>query len=393
MRLLLITATISLVLAFDANAQRPAGGPARYDSPEPPPGIEPLPVDLFTTENFYFDTQYWSDPRYARCNTPAQLTNMWVAGRVGNWGDCNYGISAEEIFSPYPYETAQEHFAALRVQAEENDTLVHHSRETLPEWDGWYFRGSFAQPPAGQWTNGNILQTSTMISLLTPEYQQRMTQMNYHEAVNNAPQWMASFCYPEGLMRWWYVWGIRDMEVLVTPRQVQFLAGVADNFIRKVLIDQEHSTLIPQWYGESVGFWDDQTLVSWTANVQGWTTSHSMFEFSNSLEVIEIIRQDEDSGDLVVEAIFYDQEAFVRPLRIVTPWNRTGSIEDSDQRYLFVECRVENGIVLGADGRPSQLTPFDEGYIDFLGRPWALNWEKFFEQGWERPSPDTSNQP
>jgi hypothetical protein len=97
-----------------------------------------------------------------------------------------------------------------------------------------------------------------MLSLLTPEYQKRMTQMNYHEAVNNAPQWMASFCFPEGLMRWWYVWGIRDMEVLVTPNQVQFLAGVADNFIRKVLIDQEHSTLIPQWYGESVGFWDER---------------------------------------------------------------------------------------------------------------------------------------
>ena len=122
-----------------------------------------------------------------------------------------------------------------------------------------------------------------MVSLLTPEYQARMTQMNYHEAVNNAPQWMASFCYPEGLMRWWYVWGIRDMEVLVTPNQVQFLAGVADNFIRKVLIDQSHAQLIPQWYGETVGFWDDDTLIAWTANVQGWTTSHSMIEFSNSL--------------------------------------------------------------------------------------------------------------
>ena len=41
--------------------------------------------------------------------------------------------------------------------------------------------------------------------------------------------------------------------------------------------------------------------------------------------------------------------------------------------------------VAGPDGRPSQLTPFDEGFIDFLGRPWAQNWEKFFEQGWERP--------
>jgi hypothetical protein len=83
--------------------------------------------------------------------------------------------------------------------------------------------------------------------------------------------------------------------------------------------------------------------------------------------------------------VFYDPEAFQKPLRIVTPWTRTAGIDAPDRRYNFVECRVESGIVLGPDGRPSQLTPFDEGFIDFLGRPWALNWEKFFEQGWERP--------
>ena len=30
-----------------------------------------------------------------------------------------------------------------------------------------------------------------------------MVQMIYHEAVTNAPQWNASFCYPEGFIRWW----------------------------------------------------------------------------------------------------------------------------------------------------------------------------------------------
>jgi hypothetical protein len=28
---------------------------------------------------------------------------------------------------------------------------------------------------------------------------------------------------------------------------------------------------------------------------------------------------------------------------------------------------------------------FDEGYVDYFGRPWAENWEEHFEQGWEKP--------
>ena len=57
-------------------------------------------------------------------------------------------------------------------------------------------------------------------------------------------------------------------------------------------------------------------------------------------------------------------------------------IEDADRRYTYVECRVQSTIVNGPDGRPTQLTFGDDGYIDYFGRPWAENWEKHFEQGW-----------
>jgi hypothetical protein len=48
---------------------------------------------------------------------------------------------------------------------------------------------------------------------------------------------------------------------------------------------------------------------------------------------------------------------------------------------------VQSTIVNGADGRPTQLTFADEGYVDYFGRPWAQNWEAHFEEGWARPEP------
>jgi hypothetical protein len=101
------------------------------------------------------------------------------------------------------------------------------------------------------------------------------------------------------------------------------------------------------------------------------------------MEVVEVIKPT-DKG-LIVDATFYDPEAFVAPVHEVTPWERTGKADDPEKRYTFVECRTQSTIVLGKDGRPTQLTPADEGYIDFYGRPWAQNREKYFEQGWKHP--------
>ncbi len=370
------TSAIATVVAIGTYV---VAGTANSQETGPPPGIEPLATDMFTTENFYLDRELWTDPRYARCNTPRQLTDMWTNNRVGEWGDCSLDRPIADIVSSDGYETASEHYAALLVEAEAAGGPTDHTRQTMPDWDGWYVRAGRED----QWTHGRNLQTSTMISFLTPEYQKRMTQMNFHEAVSNSPQWNAAFCYPEGMMRWWSEFAFREIEVLVTQHQVQFLSSLADNFIRKVLIGQEHVEQVPQWYGETVGFWNGDTLIAWTSNIQGWTISHSMFEYSNSLEIIEVIRPG-DNG-LIVEATFYDPEAFAQPLRIVTPWIAQGSISDPEMRFTFVECQVMSRIVNDAEGRPTQLTFLDEGYIDFFGRPWAQNWEEHFEQGWERP--------
>ena len=368
------------------------GGTPTFDGP--PAGMQALPNDLFTSKNFYKDQALWSDQRYFRCNFPRQLTDIWTSHRIGTnpptsakWGDCSMDYPRNKIASPYPYKTAKEHYEALLAAAKAKGGPTVYTKATLPDWDGYYARDGQADH-GSEWIWGTVNQTPTILSLLTPEYQTRMVQMNYHEAVDNSPQWNASFCYPEGFMRFWAAASQGgNFQLTMTPWNVQFLSGIAANFLRQVLIGKEHVQKVPQWYGETVGFWDGTTLVSWTANVQGWTLSHSMFEFSDKIESVETYKPAYDATGKFIgldhEAVFYDPEAFVAPLHATYRYARRATQDDPNRRNTYIEC-LSN--LRNTNGRPTQLTAADPRFIDYYGRPWAQNWEKYFEVGWDKPS-------
>jgi hypothetical protein len=379
-----------------------------------PDSIEPLPRDIFTSDDFYVDKELWSDPRYFRCNSPMATEvqrgvlnppplNSTGDTPDGPWGHCDVDYPREAIVSPYGFATAQEHYAALLEETRKRGGPNVYTFEDFPavEWNGVYQRPTAGAVHQQTWYWGAHSQIATILSVLTPEYQQRMVQEAYHHVRGNA-LWPSNFCWPEGFMRRYYPFSVWEHYVVATPDMVQILAGVADNFITSVRVGREFDmtdvanggvprlgAAVPRWYGETIGFWDGDVLITWTSNVQAWK-SHSQFEWSNHLQTIEIYTPIRDDAGAFVglnhESILYDSEALAEPVRIVRNMHKINEYNDPEETpYAFIEC-VQTIYPLEGNAVPVSPGAVIEYEIpDMYGRPWDAIWRKYFEQDMTGP--------
>jgi hypothetical protein len=388
------------------NAPAPAfNGSARNGAT--PPGIQPLPIDIFTSKDFYKDRALWSDKRYFRCNSGGALESQWGGNGVemigpkgpgtAAWGHCDRDMPRAALVSPYPFKTAQAHYDALMAETKARGGPTQHTYATVPgEWTGRY--GRVGGPGNDNWFFMAKVQISTVLSLLTPEYQTRAVQEHYHQGNTNVAHWPSQYCWPEGFMRRWHQAAVGAHQIIVTPQLVQIMTGVARNFVTNIHIGRQFNLEgavprlgadVPRWYGETIGFWDGDALITWTSNIQGWKT-HAAFEHSSKMQTIEIYTPRRDAGGkflgLTHEAVFYDPEALVEPIRIVRDFNKDSGVDTGDP-YTYIEC-VQT--IYPVNGKATPLAPgakFEHEVLDMFGRPWAKLWERH-ETNMERPAND-----
>jgi len=327
---------------------------------------------IFTTTDFRQDRERWTDPAYYRNNTVGQLKGMAIdfdSGGRGSgqeatarpYGSAGTGrVGALDLTTPYPFKTAWEQYQAWLNEAHGG---TRHTRATIPDWKGRWMGG-----PAG--LGGGANPASSVAALLTPKYREYFVQDL--KAYSEGRIWSAgSFCLPGGFFS-----ALEAEEFIVTPDRVWTLgAGNGSNTTRWIYTDGSgHSAPAAEfskWHGESIGFWNGDTLIVHTNQVRGWKGGIS--EFSDRLEAVEKYRRvwNRIEGEITL----YDPEVFVRPIYAKMRFELSTDTRP-EQRSMYNTCSDTNGpsakVFMDDKGLLNERLPGDPLYWDPADpRPWG----------------------
>ena len=308
-----------------------------------PAGIKPLARDLFTTTGLLRRPRAVERSAVLPLQQPSLPSKRCGSGLAADavdknppasapWGHCDRDYPRKSIVSPYPFRTAQAHYEALLEETRKRGGPRVQTSATLPdEWNGVYRQPRFS-PRNDNWITMRHMQVPTVLSLLTDEYRQRLVQEAYHHGHTNKPMWPSQYCWPEGFLRRWHEWAAYDRQVMVTPQLVQIYMSGAHELRHQIHVGRAFKMdgpvprlgeQVPRWYGETIGFWDHDTLITWTSNIQAWT-SHTAFEHSGKMQSIEIYTPLHDARGqftgLSHEAILYDPRRWWNPSASSSAW-------------------------------------------------------------------------
>jgi hypothetical protein len=151
-----------------------------YPASAPPKDVTPLPIDIFTSKDFYKDQALWTDKRYYRCNSPMASEvqrgilspNPLNTGKDEDapWGHCDRDLPHEALVSPYGFKTRRSttRRCSLRRRSAAARTATR-TRTSRPPSGTVFTRDPRARRSISMnWYWGATLQIATVVSLLTP---------------------------------------------------------------------------------------------------------------------------------------------------------------------------------------------------------------------------------
>ncbi|MGZ3274280.1 MAG: hypothetical protein ACXU82_13860 [Caulobacteraceae bacterium] len=255
------------------------------------------------------------------------------------------------------YKTSWDHYQALKAKARGG------SRKTfaqLPDWGGlwerdrrlkgWGYAFDLDEDPEGPPS-----------APLNPEYLAKYRKKM--EDFKKGVEWdNLSLCLPAGFPRW--LTEPRPREFILRPEQVWLSTEQQSEFRRVYTDGRPHvpdDEAYPLWEGDSIGFWDGDTLVVHTTNLKDGQYQRQQPDYTDQVTTVEEIRR---TGPNRIEdrVTVYDPGALTRPWTTIQSFHRV--TDPPTLRINMWSCNENNNVVKTADGTSTFILPGEPGYKD-----------------------------
>jgi len=132
---------------------------------------------------------------------------------------------------------------------------------------------------------------------------------------------------------------------------------------------------IPQWMGESQGFWDGDELVVWTKNIIQNSGGHGLPEHSDKLQLIE--RYKRIGNEILTDVTWYDPVAFGYPWHSVGIFQRQPLDHWKQSPSTINECATTNNVYHDENGVIQEFAPGDPRFHDLFDEtPWLTTFKR-----------------
>jgi hypothetical protein len=281
------------------------------------------------------------------------------------------------------YQQSYQDWLKMRAAAHGGTQYTRETYARMPDWSGVWTRVGGFNWNGGAW-NGDMatvplagaISTEAAQAMLdhcktfpckgwlnadmTPAYALRYRQKM--TAVAHGFEWdQLSDCLPSGYPR--FLLNPFYRELVVTPKETWFSQETEGEFRRiytdgrgHVSEDDGHQL----WEGDSIGFWDGDTLVVHTIRMRAEELQRNMPSLSDQVSTIERIRMI-DPNTIEDVATIYDPKALNKPWKGVQHYVR---VDAPIARLDMWSCEENNNVVQTANGGSTFILPGEPGYKD-----------------------------
>lgn len=232
----------------------------------------------------------------------------------------------------------------------------------LPNWGGIWRRapgGSvFSFDASGP--NPRLPNYGASAAKLTPKY--KAAYEAKVERVVKGIEWdRLSYCLPVGMPRFLTEPWLR--EFFVTP-EVTVMIHEQISEVRRIYTDGKQHTppgeVPPLWEGESIGFWDGDTLVIHTTNLKAGEYQRGQPDYSFKTSTVERVRMTNPTT-IVDDITVYDPESLLEPYKASFTFRK---VTDPTVRINFGSCEEGNNAVITPEGGTTYILPGEKDYRD-----------------------------